>query len=802
MFSAENYASAQVRSLAGVSANSGTADEAIVANTWNETEWFYVRVTGRNGAFDAERAFSLSVAVDGVDCAGVAPIAPSTPVTAPAGDYETIVLWDPRLMDAAADGNDAASMATLRANLADLAARSEVRGAVVDLGDYPHIQALHEQADTADACPYAENLTASAIKQVVDTYRAANPDLRYVVLAGSDAQVPFFRYPDQALIGPEQNYDPPVANGTQSQSSLRLNYILGQDEYGASTTLSLREGDLPVPDLAVGRLVESAADMNAVLDAYLATTDGVVATPASTLVTGYDFLTDSANAVAAELAAGTGPGAANSTLITAADISPDDPRSWTADDLRRELLGGGDDVVFLAGHFSANSALAADYATSILTTELASSDVDLTNSLIFSGGCHSGYNIVDGDAVPGVTLPLDWAEAFAAKGATLVAGTGYQYGDTDFLEYSERLYALFARELRRGSGAVSVGEALARAKQQYLASTPELRPLHYKSVLISAVFGLPMLSIDMPGERIVDDPVTSTVVPTAVASGTPGSQLGLQTADIDVTDALVPRTVRLTNLEGGTLDATYLEGPDGVVTNPAEPAIPLVSRDVSVPGQSLRGVGFRGGVWSEQPVVPLTGAPTTELRGVHTPFVSTVNFPMRLATVNYLGAIGGGGGTVLNVTPAQHRVATVGDIQATLRSFDRLDYRLYYSNDTAHVRCQPAGAVGPAHVRERAGRDRRRPTWCSGRTSSAIRPPACRRCGSPTPTARAAAGAGSRSISCRTSTTRRCGPVASPARRSPARSVASSTSSRRPTASGSSRSTTTTARTTGCSPER
>ena len=117
--------------------------------------------------------------------------------------------------------------------------------------------------------------------------------------------------------------------------------------------------------------------------------------------------------------------------------------------------------------------------------------------------------------VPGVTLPLDWAEAFAAKGATLVAGTGYQYGDTDFLEYSERLYALFARELRRGSGAVSVGEALARAKQQYLASTPELRPLHYKSVLISTVFGLPMLSIDMPGERIADDPATATVVPAA-----------------------------------------------------------------------------------------------------------------------------------------------------------------------------------------------------------------------------------------------------------------------------------------------
>ena len=46
-----------------------------------------------------------------------------------------------------------------------------------------------------------------------------------------------------------------------------------------------------------------------------------------------------------------------------------------------------------------------------------------------------------------MTLPLDWAQAFA-KRATLIAGTGYQYGDTDFLEYSERLYRDFARRLR------------------------------------------------------------------------------------------------------------------------------------------------------------------------------------------------------------------------------------------------------------------------------------------------------------------------------------------------------------------
>ena len=79
--------------------------------------------------------------------------------------------------------------------------------------------------------------------------------------------------------------------------------------------------------------------------------------------------------------------------------------------------------------------------------ELTASNVDLTNSVVFSAGCHSGYTVVDGHAVPNVTQTLDWIQAFAQKRATVIAGTGYQYGDTDFLEYSERLYKNFAEAL-------------------------------------------------------------------------------------------------------------------------------------------------------------------------------------------------------------------------------------------------------------------------------------------------------------------------------------------------------------------
>src|SRR5690606_20716490 len=104
-----------------------------------------------------------------------------------------------------------------------------------------------------------------------------------------------------------------------------------------------------------------------------------------------------------------------------------------------------------------------DGMNTLAASEVVASDVDLTNAIVFSSGCHAGYNTVDGHGVPGITEEPDWAQAFAQKGATFIAGTGYQYGDGEYIEYSERLYLDFARRLRTGSGPVSVGQALVQA---------------------------------------------------------------------------------------------------------------------------------------------------------------------------------------------------------------------------------------------------------------------------------------------------------------------------------------------------
>ena len=204
---------------------------------------------------------------------------------------------------------------------------------------------------------------------------------------------------------------------------------------------------MPVPDLAVGRLVDTAAEAGHMLDAYTAT-NGVI-TPGSALVTGYDFVADAATSVAAELTAGINPAGCSGTtgscytpdeLIAPQGVPSTDPSVWTAYQLSQKLLGSHHDVVFMAGHFSAGNLLAADYSTQLSAAEVVTSTANLTNTLVLALGCHSGLNIPGQDAMPGVSPSPDWPQAMAEKGATLLAATGYAYGDTVLTEYGERLF--------------------------------------------------------------------------------------------------------------------------------------------------------------------------------------------------------------------------------------------------------------------------------------------------------------------------------------------------------------------------
>ncbi|MEJ2708534.1 MAG: choice-of-anchor Q domain-containing protein [Anaerolineales bacterium] len=697
-FSPDAFSSAQTRSLIGVSAFNGLASEGLLVNTWNQSGDFYVRVRSSNGEFSLNAPFQLGIRLLTGTCSQVSPDLPPTSLAGVAGDYHTIILADLARVKGSAD-----EKTLLQNRLAEFASRPEVAGVVVDVSSDARVSAANNQADAYPQCPFAKNLVASSIKTIIDDYNALNP-LDYIVILGNDDAIPFFRYADNALLANESNYAPPVRDNTASQASLKLGYVLSQDGYASSLDLAVKNDTLPLPGMAVGRLVETAPEITGMLEAYLSTQDGVVATPTTALVTGYDFLADSALAIQNELSDGTGSPV--DALITPRGVSPADPTAWTADDLRALLLGNRHDLVYLAGHFSASSMLAADFSTRMLTSDLINSPLDLKNALIFSPGCHSSYNIVDAHDVPGVTREPDWPQAFARKLATLVGGTGYQYGDTDFLEYSERLYYEFSRQLKAGTGPVAVGQALVEAKRAYLADTPQLRGIHQKAYLEATLYGLPMLKIELPQDRGDAAKKDSIIAGTNTYTSNPGLTLGLAYADVHIDPVLNLHSVDLTDPgTGDVTSAAYLSGSDGTMSNPVEPTLPLETRNVSVPGTVLRGIGFRGGDYIDTAdVLPLTGAAASEVRGVHTSFQSNVFYPVTPYSANYYEALSGAGSTYLSVTPAQYRSNAPGDQLSTQRAFQSMDLRLFYSSNTsAYANNSVPGLAAPPAISQVVG---------------------------------------------------------------------------------------------------
>ncbi len=88
------FSSAQVQSVIAVGAQTGNNAEHLVANTWNNTGNFYVRVSGANGDFDLDHPFTLQITQTGTTCAGVHDDRLARPRTATETGIKTVILTD------------------------------------------------------------------------------------------------------------------------------------------------------------------------------------------------------------------------------------------------------------------------------------------------------------------------------------------------------------------------------------------------------------------------------------------------------------------------------------------------------------------------------------------------------------------------------------------------------------------------------------------------------------------------------------------------------------------------------------
>jgi hypothetical protein len=333
------------------------------------------------------------------------------------------------------------------------------------------------------------NAQASAVRDWIWRMRDTRwPQLRYLVIAGDDRVVPFYRLridppPGDLDWATEADYfrEGTVSAGSTVGAALAADLSLTDDYYAAPALTEWSSGahGLPLPAISVGRLVERPLQQTAIVEAFLARPSLEART---SLLAGYDFMQDGLLAVAPALRR-----AAPEATITLLEGD-----AWTIGDLRRALFEREPDVFFFAQHSSHYHAETPNNGA-LLVDEVLGASADVSGMLVVGLACHAGLN------VPGTDhpKPLDFPEAWLARGATLVASPGWVYGG-DRLDpgrrWQEELIPLFAEHLF-ASGETTVGEALAAAKRDYLSRQTEETPWHAKTVIGTLLYGLPMSKV-------------------------------------------------------------------------------------------------------------------------------------------------------------------------------------------------------------------------------------------------------------------------------------------------------------------
>ena len=317
--------------------------------------------------------------------------------------------------------------------------------------------------------------------------------------------------------------------------------------------------------------------------------------------------------------------------------------------------------------------------------------------LVFSMGCHSGLAV--SDAVVGASAASDdLPAAITARGAVYVASTGYGYGDQVSIGLQERLMTLFAGEL---DGAVSLGDALRNAKQEYFASQGLYGAYDEKALASTILYGLPTFAI---GTERPARPVPPSRLVTPVA----GSN-GLFSDTYDESFDFVERSGDI----GHWFEADAGQGPQLPQITAGRPTQPRSELDVTADAGDGTLLPAHGAVVTvldtDRVVTDFDAAfsrPTLDNAAEPEAVNSVAAFPTRLAGVttasNDQGLVGPDG-----IAQRQQLVMIPGQFLAggdsaggtgTQMLFDRMAGQLYYStsNDWTPARVVDVGVVRSA----------------------------------------------------------------------------------------------------------
>ncbi|NNC74755.1 MAG: hypothetical protein HKN93_04510, partial [Acidimicrobiia bacterium] len=660
-----------------ISAHRGARNERIDTGAIRVAGDYYFQVTGYNGAASKDPySFRMKVVLPGdvPVCAapGLSGGTPGSSSLIPT-DVNTLFLVNRQRLEAAYGATAADAVLTAVGNVAN-ANELGVIGAMVAVDDpsYGPIVAAYNGLESSPCSVDAANGVASAIADLVDNLRTSNPTIENVVIVGGDEQIPQFRVPDEVYLSNENTYaatfgdlDDPISRAFDAS------YLFTDDPYGDPTPIDANGREVYVTEVALGRLVERPGEIVQALNHFI-TYNGLLdpASSSSAFVTGYDFLSDGAAAVAAQL----------DDTVPPRPVTLLNNDAWDRGILLPAWLNGLHSIMSINAHFDHNRAqpAATDTGTSTLgeglvTVEdvIASGPDTLTRGVIFSMGCHAGLSVSDvqisgGPVDPFVgpaadALERDWAQTFAEQGAVLAANTGYGYGDTEAVALSELLMTYFADNL---DGSMSVGEALQYAKHRYASGALLYGAFDDKVLMQATFYGLPMYAIGA-------NPTTAPPVD-PLPLGFDGVT-GLTVASFDVDLGIGSDLVETTTPRGSffSVDAT-------TQVTPLRPIQPKVEIDATQPGDLIAHGALITALdsFDQEPFDPVVSKATVDL-AANEPEPGVVgSFPSALQAVNRYQTKAGLRDQLVLV-PGQFR--NTSETEGVQRLFTNLEGFVFYS---------------------------------------------------------------------------------------------------------------------------
>ncbi len=610
--------------------------EAVTFRQAGNTGFDEIAVAGYNGDFSND-PFSLRVQVD-----DPAPLPPTCPVRTfankltqagrlPVGqlpsDTKALALVNVGRMNAMY-GTTATN--TMLTKLNAVMSTQSVKGQVLQIDGDNGVFAASKAWDQSPCSIDTVSTYVKAINTLVAKYRGNLTNLRSITIVGNDEQIPFARVLDFTPTSSEFDNTGALAFLTQNltvdnatYAAAGLGYVLTDDAYGAFHTRTVLGHEFFLPEVALGRLVETPAEIQAQLQRFLDSQSKTL-DPTTGFVTGYDFMADGAGAVDDSLVSRIGPATdpAKNTVLTS---------GWD----KSALLGFLDGTTPARGlnawnaHYDFYRLMPAVFDAGLLSTANLPQPPLVTplfnGDIFFTMGCHAGEGIPDTFSVPipDAAKKRDWPQAYAQHGAAVFVGnTGFGYGDTASVALSERLMTQFATHLAFNG---SVGEKFMITKNEYFASMGAFGPFDTKSLSEATFYGLPFWALNSPDEPTVTPP---TLDP-------PGAGT-LRTASLTITPSLTP----VSDARG-----IFWKGGSGVVFVPGRSVQPLEKVDVTqAPTAGLVAHGFypdalathdelNKNLYFAKPIVDLAAHEPE-------PQISNDTFPaniVKLAQTDYLG---------------------------------------------------------------------------------------------------------------------------------------------------------------------